>query len=282
MGGSYLEIAEYVLEARAKPLSAQEILADAQKYGLLPERLSGATMQKTLQARIAEDIFRHRAKSNFYRTSIGTYYLRRLSADDSLPPRLLNEHPTVARRRPWPDNILHVQIPALGNLNSSGWQKLAELSNQYFPLGDAPADYVPTCTVSILQWRGTFLSHVAGRYSPIYNNEGKRIVGLKRYVDEFDIDLIEEDQAGLRLSSIRECGRIISHVERFISAHVPLGLLNVHDGIAAAFLVVIDESWTGPLVRRLDINKPTWLKRSEAERIDDPLTAHLIAKTFIP
>jgi hypothetical protein len=48
MADAYQAIARKILKARGRPMSAREILEEAQKYGLLPDHLHGATMHKTL------------------------------------------------------------------------------------------------------------------------------------------------------------------------------------------------------------------------------------------
>ena len=46
MSDSYLKLAERILTARRRPMSAQEILEDAAEFGILPEHLFGRTMVK--------------------------------------------------------------------------------------------------------------------------------------------------------------------------------------------------------------------------------------------
>ena len=91
MRDSYLEAAQAVLRARGKPLSAREILYDAKKYGFLAPHLHGATMHKTLHARLSEDILKPRFRSIFYRTSPGVFFLRELSNDPNVSSRIRNE-----------------------------------------------------------------------------------------------------------------------------------------------------------------------------------------------
>ena len=284
MAGSYLEIAKYVLEARAKPLSAQEILADAQRYGLLPDRLSGATMQKTLQARISEDIFRHRKKSSFYRTSLGTYYLRDLADDHTLPSKLLDEHRTHTRRRPQTDqrgDVLHVSAEGFQSLQSrqERLEQLHGIRNEYAPIGSGHDGFLAVSTISILRWRGRLFTHVVGRYSQIYKNIGARVIGLKRYVDEFDVDLIEKDSAGIFLSSLRESDRIVPELERHIKERSLIGIIESSADLSFVVLVDIRSDWPGETRRRLDINRPEWRDAAQIRDIGDQLsrrTAELI------
>lgn len=284
MAGSYLEIAKYVLEARAKPLSAQEILADAQRYGLLPDRLSGATMQKTLQARISEDIFRHRKKSSFYRTSLGTYYLRYLADDQTLPSKLLGEHPTHTRRRPHTDqrgDVLYVSSEGFHSLQSrqERLEKLNSIDNQYAPIGRGNVGFLAVSTISILRWQGRLFTHIVGRYSQIYKSIGARVIGLKRHVDEFDVDLIEKDSGGIFLSSLRESGRIVPELERYIGDRSLIGIIESDTELSFVVLIDLRSEWSGKTRRRLDINRPEWRDAAKIRDIDDLLsrsTAELV------
>ena len=73
---AYLQAAERVLAASDEPLSAAEILSRAQEDGLLPDHLYGRRQDRTLQARLSEDIARYGEASRFFRTAPGQYHLR--------------------------------------------------------------------------------------------------------------------------------------------------------------------------------------------------------------
>ncbi|ATQ68861.1 MULTISPECIES: winged helix-turn-helix domain-containing protein [Methylosinus] len=76
MTSLYLEVAERVLILSDRPLSAAEIISQAQRSRLLPKHLYGFRQDRTLQARLSEDIARLGSKSRFFRTSPGRYFLR--------------------------------------------------------------------------------------------------------------------------------------------------------------------------------------------------------------
>lgn len=82
---SYLEIARTVLQNSRQPLSARQILKAALQMQLVPRDLYGRTQHKTLQARLATDILKHRSKSAFYRTGPGRFFLRSYMRDESIP-----------------------------------------------------------------------------------------------------------------------------------------------------------------------------------------------------
>lgn len=89
---SYLEMARSVLQSARQPLSARQILRTAMQMQLVPRDLYGRTQHKTLQARLATDILKHRSKSEFYRTGPGRFFLRVLQSDAQLPERYRQEY----------------------------------------------------------------------------------------------------------------------------------------------------------------------------------------------
>ena len=88
---SYLEIARAVLRNSRQPLSARQILKTALQLQLVPRDLYGRTQHKTLQARLATDILKHRTKSAFYRVGPGRFFLRSFLIDHSIPLRYRQE-----------------------------------------------------------------------------------------------------------------------------------------------------------------------------------------------
>lgn len=85
MANSYLDIAYKVLAEVKTPLGVREILAHAHLQGVVPPHLYGKTQQKTLGARLSEDIRRHGFRSQFYRTQAGRYFLSELRAANETP-----------------------------------------------------------------------------------------------------------------------------------------------------------------------------------------------------
>lgn len=80
MPNSYLELAERVLAGSDSPLAAAEIITETRKSGLLPRHLYGLRQDRTLQARLSEDIARFGERSRFFRTAPGRYFLRAFAA----------------------------------------------------------------------------------------------------------------------------------------------------------------------------------------------------------
>ena len=94
---SYLAIARAVLKSSGQPLSARQILKTAHQMQLIPRDLYGRTQHKTLQARLATDILKHRSKSLFYRTGPGRFFLRSFQFDRSIPQRYWKEYQAPLR-----------------------------------------------------------------------------------------------------------------------------------------------------------------------------------------
>jgi hypothetical protein len=94
---TYLEIAEKVLLSTKRPMSPKGIVDAAYRAKIVPSHLFGKTQHKTLQARLSEDILRHRNSSKFYRTEPGMFFLSALISDSDIPEKF--KQPFAARRR---------------------------------------------------------------------------------------------------------------------------------------------------------------------------------------
>ncbi len=82
---TFLEAAKLVLEEAQRPMTAQEIVAQARLLGLLST--SGATPWKTMNARLSSEILAHKLKSDFKRVDSGLYALREWSTPEYVANR---------------------------------------------------------------------------------------------------------------------------------------------------------------------------------------------------
>lgn len=82
MPSVYLGVAERVLTHIGRPLHPKDILLEARRLKLLPKDLYGSRQDRTLQARLSEDIVARGAESRFFRTSAGKFFLRHLRNGD--------------------------------------------------------------------------------------------------------------------------------------------------------------------------------------------------------
>lgn len=214
MADSYLQLAEEVLRARGKPLSAKLILFEAKRFGLLPEHLSGSTMHKTLQARISDDINILRKKSRFYRVGIGKYFLRELSQDTTLPISMRRESEPKGRVRSIRNSrLLHSQNPSrrsntklLESKSALAWIKER---NAFKFAGDLNDGEVLVGTFTVVRVNGSVLLYQLGKFSHFYtdNCQKSSSIGLRSYIDEFDDDIFKVAELGMDFAAVREVMR---------------------------------------------------------------------------
>src|SRR5688572_11990069 len=82
---AYLLLAAEALRRERRPLTPIEMLEVAQRDDFVPPHLFGATMHKTLAARLSEHIRRKSHSSSFFRTAPATYYLHSLAEEPGTP-----------------------------------------------------------------------------------------------------------------------------------------------------------------------------------------------------
>ncbi|UWR68228.1 hypothetical protein K4K95_16120 [Phaeobacter inhibens] len=205
-GSRYLDLAERIISVRGVPLTGTQIIDFAEEYNALPFD-SYNTIVKTLQARIAEDIAKHRNKSRFVRMGIGVYFLRRLAGEDGrigFKPWL---KPYYARKKPeHPHRILTVPRELVSNqYESSGWPSVYEVlkKGKYDYQSEIESDYLPVVTGVTLRWRSQYLLFRVGVHTHFRSLIGCHSILLRKYVDEFDLDLFETDGTGVTSSTAR-------------------------------------------------------------------------------
>lgn len=298
MSSSYLEAARRILLARARPSSAQDILRDVVKFELLPPGLSGETMHKTLQARIAEEISENKEDSAFYRTAPGMYFLRELASDPTFSYSGVSELEATGRRRPSSTGrVLHLHM--IQAANETDWldtsETLAQLSERgiYAELGGAPRGAIPIATFSILCSNGKYLTHVVGKHSMFPRSVGRLSIGFSRYLDEFDRDLFSSDDLGVDMSAAREILRNtflrspdvwLDDLELRSSIKPLTFFIDKYDAVAWLALGVncgVDIT-SAPIRRRLDVNKPQWREFQEIDELElENVSAKILKSGFI-
>lgn len=205
-GSRYLDLAERIISVRGVPLTGAQIIDFAEEYNALPFD-SYNTIVKTLQARIAEDIAKYRNKSRFVRMGIGVYFLRRLAGEDGrigFKPWL---KPYYTRKKPeHPHRILTVPRELVSNqYESSGWRSVYEIlkKGKYDYQSEIESDYLPVVTGVTLRWRSQHLFFRVGVHTHFRSLTGCHSILLRKYVDEFDLDLFETDGTGATSSTAR-------------------------------------------------------------------------------
>jgi HB1, ASXL, restriction endonuclease HTH domain len=273
MRDSYVIIAQKVLEARGRPMTAQQILFDAQRFGFLPKHLFGETMPKTLQARISDEIKNNRDGAIFYRTKPGTYFLRNRGngSKSSDPPRFGKS--SRPRIQPLPDcRILYANAPKSSFAKEfMDWPQtldLLEQRSQYAFISEAPDTSYSVQTFSIVRRDTQVVCYTLGSHSHFQDSVGRKTIGFRRYVDEFDADFFYESPYGVELSAARELLKFLSLSDYagndvFISQHLTaLGSIVDHDIQAILLVQLLDLSAAHNLTvkfrRRKGIRSPSW------------------------
>lgn len=201
-----MNLAERVISVRGVPLTGAQIIEFAEEYNALPYE-SYNTVVKTLQARIAEDIAKHRNKSRFVRMGIGIYFLRRLAGEDrrlGFKPWL---KPHYSRKKPeHPHRILTVPKELVSSQYiESGWQGVGDILKfgKYDYQSEIEVDYLPVITGVALRWRLQHLLFRVGVHTHFRGLTGCHSILLRKYLDEFDLDLFETDGSGATASTAR-------------------------------------------------------------------------------
>jgi hypothetical protein len=286
MADSYLQLAEEVLRARGKPLSAKLILSDAKRFGLLPEHLSGDTMHKTLQARISDDINILRKKSRFYRVGIGKYFLRELSLDSTLPASMRRESEPKGRVRSIRNSrLLHSHNPfrktnekLLDSKTALGW---INERNAFKFAGDMSDGEILVGAFTIVRINDAIFLYELGKFSHFYSEDAPKSssIGLRSYVDEFDDDIFKVAELGMDFAAVREVMRNMEVSvrgvvvdDRYFRRNMKiLGAMLEEESRSLFFIVQVSLEISSPhetkFLKRKDVRKPRLLSLGEARRL---------------
>lgn len=228
-GSKYLALAERMIAARGIPLTGSQIIDLANEFQMLPYQ-SYDTVVKTLQARIAEDIARNRTRSRFIRTGIGTYFLRNLLGKPTIFGEVRWSKDRAPREKPeHPHRILTVPRNAVSRSRQYlGWEEPSRLLEQgvYDYQSEIRQDHVPVVTAVALKWRAEVYSFNVGVHTHFNELSGKSSILLRKFLDEFDLDLFETDGTGATSSSIRAAFPVIAEGRR---ARLEAGKLTRHE-----------------------------------------------------
>lgn len=304
---SYLDIARTVLQAARRPLNANSILEFAYKAGVVPPHLHGRTQQKTLQARLSEDILHRRQKSIFYRTEPGQFALKAFLEDPDFPAEW--KEPFRARRRTRDLKRAHT-IGVRRCIADSIGQHLA-LFDSVFLRAEAenalvamhPDDmkaegYCAVWTFSIVRRDDCVLAYRIGRYRDDRDAfANRRSIGFPGALTSDDVSLFSQDRMG-----VTDCAITVLRCDLDLtlsafdnpSDKAPLenadrrpaidGVIAVDSEEGSSDVVVVLSwecpDWFEPTTRRLSLNEPGWLSsKTRPNDIDDfePWSAKVLA-----
>lgn len=285
---SYLEIAQRVLRASRRPMTAAGILEAAYGASIVPKHLYGKTQAKTLQARLSEDLLRSQY-SAFFRTEPGYFFLNELVSDPTIPPKFKEKF--EARRR---TRDLHIApflaidadyVANYGNDLLCDWREFVRVAERrnavhYLQSRKEGKGTLVVWTFSIVR-RGTeVLSYRTGRYRTDADSfANKRTIGFPGVISFFDCTLFSDGDYGARenalaaITSDLDISAIAIHGEKLPNPE-PRFAMPVHRANGQEVLLLIMDwpcpDWFEPTTRRLSLNDPRWLDtKVPPNHIDD-------------
>ena len=201
--------------AARRALRPREILQEAYLTKLVPWHLHGSRQDKTLHARLSEDIARNRENSRFFRTAAGTFFLRRLMSDLTLPERDRTEYFAPPRRKELAKNaVLALEMDAAsgrGGVSSVPAALIVRLLREgryrylSYPEIAAARKVAAVHSFLIVYRHEQVLSFRTGKFfpatDPLY---GRRSVGIGGAVFAPDVDMLFESLVGIVANGISE------------------------------------------------------------------------------
>lgn len=215
MADAYLNLAEQVLTDARRPLRPREIVEAAYLRGLSPQHLRGPRQDKTLHARLSEDIARGREASRFIRTGPGVFFLRSLTADSSIPSDYRHEYLAPPRKKELRKNrILTISSDVFAAHNGHVAEVPLRLLMERLDDGlygykgyEEIGDDVAIHSFVVVKNENLILSYRSGRYRPSTDPiHDSRSVGLGGAVLESDPDMLYESMVGIISNGIDELG----------------------------------------------------------------------------
>lgn len=217
MASAYLKLAEQVLSEARKPLTPAAIMQAGYQLGLVPWHLHGKTQQKTLHARLSEEIASSRERSRFYRTAPGTFFLASFRTD----PDLLSAHPDVHLAPPRRKDLRKGLALCLsrkrvseiaqtsGRIDIADIEKMLDAGEysyrpKIFAFGEE-ADDIPIASFVVVHVGLNVLSFRTGKYVRLdEDTPTKRSIGFGDVVSDEDRDLLYNSFWGVRENAIQD------------------------------------------------------------------------------
>jgi len=215
LADAYLNIAEAIISAERQPMRPRDIIQRAYLAELLPWHLHGPRQDKTLHARLSEDIARSPEGSRFYRTAPGIFFLNEFRDQPDTPDAYNQVYRAPPRRR----ELKRDKLFSLKIIDSSPNGKevgIADLqialnagSYEYIPFQEAKANHGYAVVHSfVVVYRGPkILSFRCGKFfpesDPIY---GRRSIGIGSAVIADNLHMLYDSLYGIVENGIGELG----------------------------------------------------------------------------
>ena len=279
---AYLTIAHTALVRARRPLTPHEILEMAQVGRFLPGHLHGATMHRTLGARLSENIRRDGDRSLFYRTAPSTFFLRSLASDPAIPDEFKNiyvghirskairkENVLVAPR----DVLQRVIYGDYVKFDRKEFEDLYRSSCRFVDRRQAEIDdsIKQFVTFTLVFHNRKILTYRRGKFTTTSEHlKGQLSVGFGGHVSDTDFGLFHRGGDAFKYNASRELREELfldeyyREAEDIINRSDILGYVNVDDSTDAqhhiAVLVAFNHK-SGDLPKKgeLSINQLNWI-----------------------
>lgn len=213
---AYLNLAYRAVVHSNKPLSPLEMLEVARKEHFLPNHLYGATMHKTLSARLAEHIRSESNGSIFYRTAPARFYIHSLAARPNTPEEYKHVH--IGNLRAKSIRKESVLVAPKNTLNSQIYGEYTPFDDVKFQhfydthckfLDRAKAeisdDIKQFVTFTLVVHESNILIYRRGKFTTTSDTlKGQMSVGFGGHVNDSDFDLFNRGGDAFRNNAARE------------------------------------------------------------------------------
>jgi predicted NUDIX family phosphoesterase len=267
-------------------MTCREIISDAKKMGIFPTYLRGKTQHKTLQARLSEDIISQREASDFCRTSPGTFYLRGYlpsATDEFKAPRRAK---SFRRSR-----VLCIPSDATPELSRCGiFQDTSQLMRSFesrsaryirWDIANEMHDFKKIVTFTVIESDGAIFQYTHGKLVGLFPLLGRRTIGLYGHVNEYDIDLLNDDLVGIKRNAARQViSKLMPHARGTSDVDVInnlniVGFVNSSDDefcrthVGVCLVYSPKERPSIPLrAKSLALNNPSWISKDGARKAE--------------
>lgn len=279
---SYLDIAETVLRAARRPMTAKGVLNAAYSSDIVPGHLFGKTQEKTLQARLSEDILQRRSQSRFYRTKPGYFFLAEFESDPEISEKYKRRFSARRRTRDlYPQQALAIDTEFVESKHSHqvrNWSKFtAEAAAcdaiKYIDLKHEDNEHLPVWTFSVVRKNNDILTYRIGRYRDDRDEfANKRTIGFPCVVSAKDQTLFSGDDLGARdcalnvlLADLDISLLAFTETESINHPEIVFAMRISGEDSKPAMLVVLEWScpdWYEPTNHRLSLNDLSWMDAS--------------------
>lgn len=281
---AYLILAAEALRRERRPLTPTEMLDVAQRDTFVPPHLFGATMHKTLAARLSEHIRRRSHDSSFFRTAPATYFLHSLANEPDTPEEYRKVHIGHLRSKSIrKENVLIASRDELEqrvygqyvHFDETGFAEMYRTICRFADRRRAEEDdSVKQFVTFTLVFRGSrVLIHRRGNFTTASDRlRGQLSVGFGGHVNDRDFSLFSRGSDAFRANATRELQEELfldeyyRGFEAMERARV-LGYVNVDDSPDAEHHIAVliafshkDDSV--PKKGELSINQLEWLDLS--------------------